>query len=106
MAKPNPRKMSAAEVAAAGADTATVTWRDLHFTVPKFSRWPIDAMEALEDNKLYTALRAVLGDEQWAAFKASTPTPVQGDVEELSNLLGQAAAQVASLGESPASSDS
>lgn len=102
----NAKTLSAAEVAAAGADTATVSWRGLELVVPKYSRWSFDALEALDDTRLFAFLREILGPEQWEAVKATTPRPVQADAIELSNLIGEAAAHVPTLGESPASADS
>lgn len=100
------KQLSAAEVAAAGADTLTVPWRDLTFTVPKMERWSIDAFEALEENKIVVAMREVLGPEQWQTFKASDPKPTQADAIAIANLISEAAANVPSVGESSASSDS
>ncbi len=106
MSKSDGKTMSAAEVAAAGAEVATVKWRDLELVVPKYDRWPVDALEALDDTRLYVFLREILGPEQWAAFKASDPQPVQADAIALSNLIGEAAAHVPTLGESQASAGS
>lgn len=86
--------------------TVAFEWRDLTFTVPRYKDWPIDALEALEDNRIYATLRSLLGPSQWAAFKRSEPAPTGEDVVAFSELLAQVASSVGSLGESEASSDS
>lgn len=102
----NAKELAAAEIAVAGDDTATLTWRGLTLTVPKYSRWSFDALEALDDIRLFAFLREILGPEQWEAVKATTPRPVQADAIELSDLIGAAATSVPTLGESQASADS
>jgi hypothetical protein len=59
-----------------GADTMAVAFEGLDFTVPRdVQDWPVDAMEAMEDGKAATALRALLPAAQWTAFKAQSPKP-------------------------------
>lgn len=43
------------------------------YTVPPFKEWDLDAMEAYEDGKILSCIRAVLGDDQWKVFKAGKP---------------------------------
>jgi hypothetical protein len=83
--------------------TITVAWRDLTFTVPPLRLWPVDVYEALEDDRYIEATRALLGPEQWAAFKASTPRPTMEDFNTFSEMLANGGP---ALGESEASSDS
>lgn len=92
------RKLAAGDTAT--DETATFEWRDVEFSVPRFNRWSVDVLEALEDGRIYATLRAVLGPEQWAGFKALEPTPTGADVEEFSAVMARAAASVESLGES------
>lgn len=89
-----------------GNGPVSLKWRGDTYTVPRYKDWPIDALEALEDNRIYATLRSLLGPAQWAAFKNADPAPSAEDVVVFSELVAQAAASVASLGESEASSGS
>ncbi len=95
----------AAKAEAAGETTLSVKWRDLTFTFPPFDEWTVDVLEAAENGQQIGALSGVLGPQQWRAFKASTPKPVQADILALSELIGNATAG-ASVGESAPPSDS
>lgn len=59
------------------------------YTVPPSIDWPIEALEAMEDDKVITFVRSVLGPVQWTAFK-STPRKTQ-DFSDLMEALGKAA---------------
>ena len=100
MSKPKPTALDAARDESA---SVTATWRGLTFTVPPAKDWPVEVYEALEDDKVIGATRQLLGPEQWAAFKASTPAPTLADFQTLSELLAGGGPTV---GESDASSDS
>jgi hypothetical protein len=97
------KKPTAFDAAKDETAPVTATWRDLTFTVPPPADWPVEVYEALEDDKVITATRQLLGPEQWAAFKASTPTPTLADFQTVSELLAGGGPTV---GESDASSDS
>ena len=97
------KKPSAFDAAKNETEPVTATWRDLSFTVPAPKLWPIDVYEALEDDEVIKATRQLLGPEQWAAFKASSPAPTLEDFQALSELL---AGGGPTAGESDASSDS
>lgn len=40
------------------------------YIVPPSSEWDIDVLEAVDDQRFTVALRALLGPEQWATFRA------------------------------------
>ncbi|MDP5182180.1 hypothetical protein QOZ88_05985 [Blastococcus sp. BMG 814] len=55
--------------------TIAVPFDGATYTVPRdLEDWPMAAMEAMEDGKAVTALRALLPATQWAAFKATGPS--------------------------------
>lgn len=102
----NASKNAATEVRNEERDEYPVQWRDLEFTVPPFTRWSVDVIEAFQDERVLIGVRGLLGPEQWAMFKGTTPQPVMRDVVELSDLIAAAVTGVDSMGESQASSDS
>lgn len=62
------------------------------YTVGSADEWSVVVLEAFEDGKIVTAVRALIGPEQWATFKLSNPT-----VTEL-NAFFDAAAEALGLG--------
>jgi hypothetical protein len=66
----------------AAADGVTVTWRGTAYRLPTADDFPLDAMEAEENGKTLTALRLILGDDQYATWRADARTA--GDAEEFS----------------------
>lgn len=40
------------------------------YEVPPAEEWDLDVLEAIDENRLTAALRALLGDEQYATFRA------------------------------------
>lgn len=86
------------------AETAVqARWRDLVLDLPPQGQWPVDVIEHLMDNDSFRALRALLGPDQWAAFKAADPPPVRDDLSDLMSAV-MGAYGFGSAGESPASS--
>ena len=83
--------------------TVSVEWGEQTFTVPAQSAWPVDVWEALEDGRMVSALRGMLGPAQWKAFKATRPAPVLADMSVLADRIAKACGWE-SAGESPASS--
>lgn len=64
-----------AEVEATGIETVTVTHKGIDYVLPAARRdAPLELAEAIEADEMTAAVRALLGDEQWAAFKATKPT--------------------------------
>lgn len=61
------------------------------YIVPAASDWPVSALEAFEDGKIIGTVRAILGDEQWAEFKAASPK-----VSQLNDMFS--ALQTATIG--------
>jgi len=66
------------------------TFAGVDYSVTPTSQWPFEAIEAFEDGKVATFLRLVLGDDQVAAFRATSPTvaTLLELVVELQSVLG------------------
>lgn len=62
------------------------------YSVGAADGWDVEVLEAFEDGKIVTAVRALLGADQWARFKATKPT-----VGEL-NAFFEVAAEALGLG--------
>lgn len=58
------------------------------YLVPPTEEWDLDVLEAIDDNKLTTALRALLGVEQYATFR-KTNTKVKA-LGEFMDVAGKA----------------
>jgi hypothetical protein len=52
------------------------------YTIASTKEWGIDVIEAIEDEKIVSAIRAILGDKQWANFKKKPRT-----VDDLNTLF-------------------
>jgi hypothetical protein len=78
--------------------TVDVEFHGMTFTIDREVAKDIDVLEAIEEQKIVAATKAVLGPEQWKRFRASTPTPNADTIGELFEALGQAVAG-ASAGE-------
>lgn len=64
-----------AEIEATGVETIDITHKGVTYTLPAARRdAPIELAEALERDEMTAAVRALMGDEQWARFKATKPT--------------------------------
>lgn len=63
----------------------TVTWRTETFTLPQADDFPLDALEAEERGHHLTALRLILGEQQYKAWRALARTA--RDAEEFSNVV-------------------
>jgi hypothetical protein len=59
-----------------------VTWRKVRFTLPTPAAMPLEALEAEEEGKHLTALKLILGEKQYAAFRTVASTA--GDAEDFS----------------------
>jgi hypothetical protein len=57
------------------------------YTIPGRDDWPIDVVEALEDEKMLKAAASLLGPAQWGAFKQRHRV---GDVEAFFVAFGEA----------------
>lgn len=102
---PQDRRPRTAPAARAEVDDqvdVTFDWRGQTWRVQADkSNLPIELMEAFEDGKYVTGCRALLGDAQWARFKAMSPTT--SDLEELFDPIARALG-FTDAGESAASS--
>lgn len=65
------RKSPAA--AEALAQKIPFTARGVDFELTPSAEWDFEAIEAFEQGKIATFLRMILGDKQYAAFKATKP---------------------------------
>lgn len=74
------------------SDTVSFEYGGNTFSVGDAEGWDVEVLEAFEDGKVVTAVRALLGPEQWATFKAGKPT-----VAELNGLF-EVAAEALGLG--------
>lgn len=67
---------------APAATGLSVTWRDTTFALPAPDDFPLDALEAEEAGKTLTALRLILGAEQYQTWRGLASTA--RDAEEFS----------------------
>jgi hypothetical protein len=96
---PTPQQLEGSDV-----ETFTIDYNGLTLTFPvDLDEVDGDVMDAVDDGKMSHALRGLLGDSQWAAFKATKPKVK--DYNALFDLFAQAAG-LGSAGESVASSGS
>lgn len=80
--------MAEVEEAAEEKDPIKVSWRGVMYTIPEFLDWTIDTMEAYERGNVVSAVRGLLGEEQWAQFRLKNAT--MGDVMDFSEALNKA----------------
>lgn len=66
----------------------TVEWRGLTLSLPPINEMDLDVIEAFEDGKAVSAVRAAYGPDQWAQIKAKQPKV--GDLEELAGMVAEA----------------
>jgi len=89
--------LNAAAAEAAEVATFTFEFDGQEYTVDRALLIDLDVLEPLEQNKLNTAAKALLGDSQWATFRSK-----KRNLEDLGNLLSECfrASAGADLGES------
>ncbi|WET76898.1 hypothetical protein P3102_22610 [Amycolatopsis sp. QT-25] len=63
----------------------TVTWRGKRFTLPSAQEFPLEALEAEEEGKHLTALKLILGGDQYATWRALASTAA--DAEDFSSVV-------------------
>lgn len=85
--------MSAPKSAAAAealGEKIPFTARGVDLLLDPSSEWDFEAIEAFEAGKIATFLRLILGDKQYAAFKATKPKvgDVDAFVMDLQKALG------------------
>lgn len=59
-----------------------VQWRGARFTLPRAEDFPLEALEAEEEGKHLTALKLILGVDQYATWRGLASTAA--DAEEFS----------------------
>ncbi|MEU7525453.1 hypothetical protein AB0A74_06955 [Saccharothrix sp. NPDC042600] len=79
------RQRAAAKSKPAPASEVAVTWRGTRFRLPTAEAFPLDALEAEEAGRHLTALRLVLGPEQYATWRSMASTAA--DAEEFSTVV-------------------
>lgn len=85
-----PRKSAAAaQRAEALGEMIVVPFEGYDYEVPPVNTWDISVIEAQEAGQITRALRAVLGDTQWAAFRERHTTV--GPMKDFYNKINQAA---------------
>lgn len=67
-------KSTAPIKAEANGDETAFEFDGRTYVVPPVTEWDVDAIEAVEDGRMATACRALLGEEQWRAFKSRKRT--------------------------------
>lgn len=67
--------------AEAKGEPFTFSFGGQEYEIASPRQWPIEATEAMSTGALTTALRLLLGEEQYATFMVNKPTI--GDVEDL-----------------------
>ena len=82
-----PTKKTAAQVA---AETKEIVFEfdGVTYTVPPAKTWPLEAQEAEEAGQFATALKEILGEEQYKKFKKKPRTV--GDLEDITTELFKA----------------
>ncbi|MYW95999.1 hypothetical protein G3I59_36700 [Amycolatopsis rubida] len=70
--------------AASGRDLA-VTWRGKRFSLPSPEKFPLEALEMEEEGKHLTALKLILGADQYATWRGLAATAA--DAEDFSAVV-------------------
>lgn len=80
-----------AETEATAAETVQVTYADQSYTFPaSLEDADGDVLDAIDNQKLSHALKGLLDEKQWAAFKATKPKvrDYAGLFEEYAKVIG------------------
>ena len=72
--------------AEARGERATVVFDDDEYTIAPSGEWDIEALEAAEDGRVVTAVKLILGPEQWAEFRKDHKTV--GELERFMEAIG------------------
>lgn len=67
-----------AQKAEADREPVKATWRDREWTAPTPTDWPWEVLEAIDDEKYTKALRGLLSEADYDAFKKLKPTVTDG----------------------------
>ncbi|ANZ36476.1 hypothetical protein BBK82_10760 [Lentzea guizhouensis] len=68
-----------------GKPGSAVMWRGKRFGLPAPQDYPLDAIEAEESGQTLTALRLILGDDQYSTFRTLARTT--GDADDFSKAI-------------------
>lgn len=101
-----PKKTTKKKPAPVQDKVKAISFRGERFRLPELDggEMDLDTLEAFEDGKVITAIRGLLGTEQWAKLKAMTPKVTMSDLNDISEKLAKAYG-FSTVGESDASSD-
>lgn len=66
-------------------NTQSVRWRGARFMLPTAADFPLEALEAEEDGKHLTALKLILGADQYATWRGLASTAA--DAEDFSAVV-------------------
>lgn len=76
-----PKKTPAVETEATSSEI-NFTFNGVTYAVPETKLWPLEVVEAQEDGRVTHAVRGILGEDQYKAFKKSYGgKPTFGDFE-------------------------
>lgn len=64
---------------------SAVMWRGKRYSLPAPQDYPLEAIEAEENGRTLTALRIILGEDQYAAFRRDAKTT--GDADDFSRAI-------------------
>ncbi|GAB1641770.1 hypothetical protein [Krasilnikovia sp. MM14-A1259] len=68
-----PRKTAAARAEAIGAPIKFAYDGEL-YEIPPSKDWDLDVLEAIDEGRITTAVRLIVGDEQWSVFRSTRRT--------------------------------
>lgn len=77
--------MTASQKAAATGGAVSFSYDGDDYTIPPSEDWPIEVVESIEEGRVVSAIKALLGPEQYAAFRAGHST-----VKDLNGLFDAA----------------
>lgn len=84
----NPTKLNPVQAEATG-EPITFEFEDESYTIPAANEWDLDVLEAFEAGQIVKTTKTLLGDEQYAKFKA--PGRTVGDLGRFFEALQGAA---------------
>ncbi|GGU46822.1 hypothetical protein [Lentzea flava] len=79
------RREATGNTHATGKPGSAVMWRGKRFGLPAPKDYPLDAIEAEEQGRTLTALRLILGEDQYATFCELAKTT--GDADDFSKAI-------------------
>lgn len=88
--KPQDHQKPAAQIEAEAATEVTIEWRGQSFTIPAtLDDCDVDTLEAFENGKAIGAIKGLLGDKAYSAFKRKHKPNVR-DLKEFMAVVAEA----------------